>query len=227
MWYDKKARERTLEPGDEVLVLLPTSSSKLTAQWQAPYHIVKAVGRVNYHIRMPDRRKRLLVFHINMLQQWHAPVADIFLLHSADESESGNIPFWKDGAEGEATVGSHLGEEPEQLRGLNTLLERFKDVFQVLPGHTTVTEHQVETGQRPQFDWPHTGSPRLSESVYKELKEMLDHGVIKPSTCDWASPMVTVRKDATVRICVDYRRLNSFSVRSHLTSKEKAVLYFP
>lgn len=44
MWYDKKARERTFKSGDEVLVLLPTSSSKLTAQWQGPYKVVKAVG---------------------------------------------------------------------------------------------------------------------------------------------------------------------------------------
>ena len=66
VWYDKKARERTFKPGDEVLILLPTSS-KLTAQWQGPYQVVKAVGRVNYQIRMPDRRKRLMVFHVNML----------------------------------------------------------------------------------------------------------------------------------------------------------------
>ena len=36
-WYDKTARERELEPGEEVLVLLPTSSNKLLAQWQGPY----------------------------------------------------------------------------------------------------------------------------------------------------------------------------------------------
>ena len=30
-WYDKTARERELKPGEEVLVLLPTSSNKLLA----------------------------------------------------------------------------------------------------------------------------------------------------------------------------------------------------
>ena len=36
-WYDQNARERELEPDEEVLVLLPTSSNKLLAHWQGPY----------------------------------------------------------------------------------------------------------------------------------------------------------------------------------------------
>ena len=37
LWYDQNARQRELKPGDLVLVLLPTSSSSLTAQWKGPY----------------------------------------------------------------------------------------------------------------------------------------------------------------------------------------------
>ena len=32
-WYDKGARERSLDPGDKILVLLPTLLSKLKSQW--------------------------------------------------------------------------------------------------------------------------------------------------------------------------------------------------
>ena len=35
-WYDRNARDRTLQEGDMVLVQLPTSSHKLSAQWQGP-----------------------------------------------------------------------------------------------------------------------------------------------------------------------------------------------
>ena len=36
----KRERERELNPDEEVLVLLPTSSNKLLAQWQRPYRIL-------------------------------------------------------------------------------------------------------------------------------------------------------------------------------------------
>ena len=36
-WYDRNAREREFQPYDQVLVLLPTTTNKLLAQWQGPY----------------------------------------------------------------------------------------------------------------------------------------------------------------------------------------------
>jgi hypothetical protein len=51
-WYDKTARARSFEPGDRVLVLLPTSTNKLRAQWQGPYDIVRKQGEANYIVDM-------------------------------------------------------------------------------------------------------------------------------------------------------------------------------
>ena len=44
-----------------MLVLLPTESNKVKAQWQGPYHVVRKVGLVDYEVDMLDwlRRKRI------------------------------------------------------------------------------------------------------------------------------------------------------------------------
>jgi transposase InsO family protein len=43
-WYDKNARYRSFRPDDMVLLLLPTSTSELMAQWQGPFKVIKKVG---------------------------------------------------------------------------------------------------------------------------------------------------------------------------------------
>ena len=46
----------------------------------------------------------------------------------------------------------------------------------------------------------------------KELDEMLEKGIIEATSREWASPIVMVKKkDGSLRLCVDYRRLNAVS----------------
>uniref|UniRef100_A0A9J7Y7K1 Uncharacterized protein n=1 Tax=Cyprinus carpio carpio TaxID=630221 RepID=A0A9J7Y7K1_CYPCA len=75
MWYDQKARSRTFQVGEQVLLLLPTSENRLLAKWQGPYQVRKKVGPVTYEIEMPSRNKPLQTFHVNMLKKWHSPSA--------------------------------------------------------------------------------------------------------------------------------------------------------
>lgn len=47
-----------------------------------------------------------------------------------------------------------------------------------------------------------------------QLDKMLDAGVIQPSSSDWASEPVLVRKkDGSMRWCIDYRALNEKTVK--------------
>ncbi len=48
--YNRGARLRNFTPGDKVLVLLPTSSSKLLAKWQGPFEVRRQVGDLNYEV---------------------------------------------------------------------------------------------------------------------------------------------------------------------------------
>ena len=47
-WYNRTARVRQFNPRDRILVLLPTSTHKLRAQWQGPFPIIERRGKVNY-----------------------------------------------------------------------------------------------------------------------------------------------------------------------------------
>ena len=71
--YDRNARHRELEVGCQVLVLLPSSTNKLLAQWQGPYKVLEKIGSVNYTINMHDCRKRRQVVHVNMLREFYQP----------------------------------------------------------------------------------------------------------------------------------------------------------
>ena len=210
-WYDRSARERSFQPGEEVLVLLPTAASKLTAQWQGPYQVVKPVGKVNYLIHMHDRRKKQRVFHVNMLQKWYLPNCSGFFTEVASNDMEEDIPNWKEDSQEVAQVGSQLSEC--QAKELKSLLEKFDEVFQTRPGQTTLAEHHIHAeGATPVRQAPYRIPHAFRDDVHRELKEMLEHGIIDRSTSEWASPLITVRKkDHSLRLCVDYRRLNTLS----------------
>ena len=88
VWYDQNSRERSFAAGDWVLVLLPTSASKLTAQWQGPYRVVECMGKVNYAVHMHDHRKHRRVFHVNMCTTM-APTCFSVLFTASGQRERG------------------------------------------------------------------------------------------------------------------------------------------
>ena len=107
-WYDRNARSREFQPGDQVLVLLPTSTNKLLAQWQGPYEVVRRCGSVDYEVKMSDRRKQKRIFHVNMLRQWYSPVEVAGVaIESVEGSEE--VVTWKgDDQCGGPTIGEGL-----------------------------------------------------------------------------------------------------------------------
>ena len=210
-WYDRNARSREFEAGDRVLVLLPTSANKLLARWQGPYEVVRRCGKVNYEVRMSDRRKQHRVFHVNMLREWYPPV-EVAGVAVELEEEDDEVVDWKegqgDGKGGGPTIGERLSSN--QREELQQVLEEFADVLQDEPGRTNLIEHRIEAdGARPVRQSPYRIPYSYREMVQEEMKEMEEKGVIEESTSEWASPMVLVgKKDGSMRLCVDFRRLN-------------------
>ena len=213
-WYDRNARYREFHAGDQVLVLLPTSTSKLTAQWQGPCQVIRKVGKVNYCIKMHDRRQKHKIFHINKLRKWHTPTEPAFYMEDVQGQDKEDIPLWERGVGSrveDVKIGSQLSQDQQEQ--LKHLLQEFAGVFQDKPGATSMIEHHIKTGSAPSVRLPPYRVPQaFRDSVKAELDEMLASEIIEPSTSDWSAPMVLVKKqDGSLRVCVDYRRLNCVS----------------
>lgn len=80
------------------------------------------------------------------------------------------------------------------------------------PGH----DHKITltTDARPPYRYPFRLSPKETEELEKQLKEMLAKGHIQPSNSPFGAPVLFAKKkDGTLRLCIDYRALNKSTVR--------------
>ena len=144
-WYDRNSRDRTFDPGNQVLILLPTSSNKLLAQWQGPYEIIKKMGKLDYMVKLHDRRKKFKVYHVNMLRKWHVPIATACYSEELSEDHE-DIPTWEEinpVGVGNVKLGEKLTDK--QAEQIQKLLGEYSRVFQAKPGCTHLAEHHIRT----------------------------------------------------------------------------------
>ena len=82
-------------------------------------------------------------------------------------------------------------------------------------GHTDLLPHRIKlTTDRPIAHRYRRIPPSQLQEVREHLDRLLEKEIIKPSTSPYAAPVVIVRKkDGSIRLCCDYRTLNSYMVR--------------
>ena len=108
---------------------------------------------------------------------------------------------------------------PSEAAELKDLMIEFADVFAAHDmdlGCFTALKHKINLvpGAQPFRDKLRRAPLAMEEEEEKNLKAMLDAGVIQPSASPYASATVLVRKkDGSVRWCLDYRRLNAMTVK--------------
>ena len=109
-----------------------------------------------------------------------------------------------------------LGDmEPEWRDKLEVLLARHPSIIQWTEkelGRCAVVKHHIyTTSDQPLYQPPYRVPYAQQEILYKEIQEMEDKGVIQPSVSPWSAPIVMVKKDGDLRICIDYRKLNDIT----------------
>ena len=99
------------------------------------------------------------------------------------------------------------------------VLDRHRKVFDepkgMPPWRSRNHTIEVEPGKPP----PSRPLYRMSESelaeLRKQLEDLLAKGHIRPSTSPYAAPVLFVKKkDGSMRLCVDYRALNSITIKN-------------
>jgi hypothetical protein len=69
-------------------------------------------------------------------------------------------------------------------------------------------------GVQPVNVKPYRYSPQQKDEIEKQIKDMLQEGIIQISQSPFASPILLVKKkDGSWRFCVDYRQLNVVTVK--------------
>lgn len=100
------------------------------------------------------------------------------------------------------------------------VVNEFPDVFpDELPGLPPEREIEFSIDVLPDTQPisipPYRMAPAELQELKAQLKDLLDKGFIRPSTSPWGAPVLFVRKkDGSLRMCIDYRQLNKFTIKN-------------
>ncbi len=104
----------------------------------------------------------------------------------------------------------------DQSHRLASMLNEFVDILAFDPkviGTCNVIQHKINTGDSPPVHLnPYIYAAPRREEINRQVRELIEAGIVVPSNSPWSSPVVLVdKKDGTKRMCVDMRRVNSLT----------------
>jgi hypothetical protein len=235
-YFNVKTKDRKMNPGDKVLILLPTNLNKLLLQWKGPYVIEEKFGIGNYRVRVGDKLK---TYHANLLKKYvdrestveYDVVCDV-IASLPSHVEIGMVDVVDVGDEVEQAEVLEINSPPliaketyldvdispdltvDQQNEVRELMFEFRDVLTDLPGRTDGIEYKIRlTDSDPIRSKPYPLPHHMRKIVAAEVQSMLKLGVIEPSESPYASPIVLVKKgDNSYRFCCDFRRTNQVTV---------------
>jgi hypothetical protein len=84
---------------------------------------------------------------------------------------------------------------------------------------------ELQPGTAPISKRSYRMPPAELAELKKQLQELLDKGFIRPSTSPWGCPALFVKKDESLRMCVDYLPLNAVTIKNKYPLPRIDVLF--
>ncbi|MCO5564120.1 hypothetical protein L7F22_017776 [Adiantum nelumboides] len=105
---------------------------------------------------------------------------------------------------------------------LSKFLNQFQDVFiddipGELPPKRGDDDQTIELipGSSPPNKPPYRISQAQQEEIMRQVNELVEKGMVRPSTSPFCLPVLLVqKKDVTYRMCVDYRAINRITIKN-------------
>ena len=128
----------------------------------------------------------------------------------------GHPPLKKKPDWSQVKLGDNL--TPDERKKMMELIEEYSDVFawdEDDIGFTDLIEHRITlTDDTPKAQPYRRIPPSALDEVRQHIEDLLQRGIIRPSSSPYAAPIVCARKKGgKLRMCCDYRKLNDVTRR--------------
>ncbi|GBN22287.1 Transposon Ty3-I Gag-Pol polyprotein [Araneus ventricosus] len=178
---------------------------------------------------MPDASVRHV--HQNKMREFVASSGSVNVIFEGEE-EFGDVestPLIEDSFCQEIKSITSSDLSATQRNELETMLKEFEPLFSRPVQPVAIGEHVIELLPNVTRQKPHSYSVPMSyrREVDRQVKELLDLNLIEPSNADVTYPIVCVaKKDASIRMCIDYRALNAVTKVPNYPMKDTQELIF-
>jgi len=107
---------------------------------------------------------------------------------------------------------------PEEICKVRQFIIKWKNIFSKDSsdlGKTGIIKHRIDLHDEvPIKERARRIPPMMVDELRQHIQQLKDMGVIEESVSPWSSPIVLVRKKSgELRMCVDYRKLNSKTIK--------------
>ncbi|UYV64087.1 K02A2.6-like, partial [Cordylochernes scorpioides] len=200
-WRLFKRTRLQLQPNSDIHISQADGVTRTCGSLQTKVRIDKLIKPVTLHV-MKNFKYPLLI---------GLDVASLFNLLIDVRDKTIYTKF--DGLQNPILV-NHLEEIREHE--LKKLLEHNRNVFcqhAIDLGKVAIQHKIITKSEQPISLRPYRRPLKEYEEIAEQVKELLEHKLIRISDSPWAFPVVMVpKKDGNKRMCIDYRRLNEITL---------------